>query len=74
MPPTAASWVPRIQATRFARSGSAPVSPARARSSTVARISAPVRVPCSRTRRATATTTATIMVMASCQVIVAAPM
>ena len=64
MPPTAASWVPRIHATRFARTGLAPMSPASARSSTVARISAPVLVRCSNAHRPTATSTATIMVMA----------
>ena len=73
MPPTAASWVPRIHATRLARIGSAPTRPASARSSTVARISAPVLVRCSSAHRLTAITTATIIVMAWCQVIVASP-
>ena len=64
IPPTAASTVPTIQAIRLARTGSAPVSPTSARSSTVARISTPVRVRNSRTRSASATATATTIVTA----------
>jgi hypothetical protein len=73
MPPSAASWAPNTQATWLDRSGSAPVSPASARSSTVARICVPIRGPCSSARSAIATAIATIIVISSCQVIAVEP-
>ena len=64
MPPRAASEVPKAQLNWATRAVWVPVSRARERSSTTARIDTPMRVLYSRIRSPMATATATAMVMA----------